>query len=285
MKPLFTIYIALITCMACAQKKNTSFTSPSHYNLNEPQQMVFPSELEEVSGITFIDGDPNRLLAQQDEQGHVYYLRAGDKSAKHVKFAGKGDYEDIAISGSHVILLRSDGSFFTFPLQEQYDTEITAVVSEKILPKGEYESLAVSSTNNNVYVLCKQCNVDKKTTQTTGYILKLKADGQVIKEGSYSIDNEEISKYVKLKGKAFRPSALTRNQKTNEWYIVSSINKLLVIVGDDWKVKEAHSLNPKLFNQPEGIAFDRDNNLYISNEAGDTGEATLLKFDYKEKGV
>lgn len=281
MKSLFTLYIALIACAACAQKKDPSFTSPSHYNLNEPQQMEFPPELEEVSGITFVNGDSNRLLAQQDEQGHVYYLKAGDKSTKYVKFAGKGDYEDIAVSNDRIVLLRSDGSFFSFPLQELYEAEIDAMVSEKILPKGEYESLAASITNSRLYVLCKQCSVDKKTSQTTGYILKLESGGQIIKEGSFSIDNEEISKYVKLKGKAFRPSALTRNEKTNEWYIVSSINKLLLIADHDWKVKEAHLLNPKLFNQPEGIAFDKDNNLYISNEAGDSGRATLLKFNYK----
>lgn len=282
MRPLFTVYIALIACMACAQKKDALFTTPSHYNLNDPQQMEFPSELDEVSGITFVNGNPDKLLAQQDEKGYLYYLRPGDQSPKHVQFAGKGDYEDLAIINNHVILLRSDGSFFSFPYQEQYEKEISSVVSDDLLPKGEYESLALSNENNRLYVLCKQCDVDKKMSQTTGYQLKLEASGKLTKERSFTINNEEISKHVRLKGKAFRPSAIAKNEQTNEWYVVSSINKLLIITDQNWKVKEAHPLNPKLFNQPEGIAFDNNNNLYISNEAGGLGRAALLKFVYKK---
>ncbi|RZK63080.1 MAG: SdiA-regulated family protein, partial [Pedobacter sp.] len=36
------------------------------------------------------------------------------------------------------------------------------------------------------------------------------------------------------------------------------------------------------FNQPEGIAFDRDNNLYISNEGGDLSAGNILMFKLKK---
>lgn len=283
MRALFTVYIAMIAWGACAQKKEAPFTSPANYSFNRPERIELPAELKEVSGITFLNGDPNTLFAQQDEQGHLYYLRPGDQSVQYIKFAGKGDYEDLAISNEHFILLRSDGSFFSFPLEQPYGANSSSVISEKVLPKGEYESLATSTANNRLYVLCKQCNIDKKATHTTGYVIKLEINGKLTKTESFTIDNKQINDHAKLKGKAFRPSALAKNERTNEWYILSSINKLLVIADNNWKVKEAHILDPKLFNQPEGMAFDKDNNLYISNEAGDTEKATLLKFVYKNQ--
>jgi uncharacterized protein YjiK len=39
-------------------------------------------------------------------------------------------------------------------------------------------------------------------------------------------------------------------------------------------------LNPSLFKQPEGLAFDRRGNMYISNE-GAGGDANVLLFNYK----
>ena len=43
---------------------------------------------------------------------------------------------------------------------------------------------------------------------------------------------------------------------------------MLVMADENWKVKSVYPLNPSLFVQPEGIAFDRQQNLYISNERG-----------------
>ncbi|RZK46858.1 MAG: SdiA-regulated family protein, partial [Pedobacter sp.] len=36
------------------------------------------------------------------------------------------------------------------------------------------------------------------------------------------------------------------------------------------------------FNQPEGIAFDKDGNLFISNEGSETQTGNILRFDYKK---
>ena len=41
-----------------------------------------------------------------------------------------------------------------------------------------------------------------------------------------------------------------------------------------------YALDPELFKQPEGLAFDRRGNMYISNEGG-KGDANVLLFPYK----
>lgn len=283
MKSLFTLYIALFTCFACAQKKEKAYDSPHGYNLNNPEKFTLSEDLQEISGITFEKGNPSMLFAQQDEDGKLFYFKPGDKNTQSVTFGKKGDYEDLAIINNIVVMLRSDGSLFSFAMQDVKKQTVSAKHWKDLIPKGEYESLAATDQDSLLYVLCKQCNIDKKTSQTTGYLLKI-ADGNISKEDSFNIDNESIDKIYDLKGKAFRPSALTKNITTDEWFILSSVNKLLVVTDHQWKIKAAYPLNPKLFNQPEGITFDSNNNLYISNEAGDkTGTATLLKFNFNGK--
>jgi uncharacterized protein YjiK len=113
----------------------------------------------------------------------------------------------------------------------------------------------------------------------TGYILELSKDGDVSNKGEFKIDEKQIDQFSSLQGKQFRPSALTKNKRTNQWYILSSINKMLVVTNDNWEVMGSYPLDPLLFNQPEAIAFDDAGNLYIGNEAGDkANKATLLKF-------
>ena len=78
----------------------------------------------------------------------------------------------------------------------------------------------------------------------------------------------------------FHPSCVARHPLTREWYIISSVNKVLIVLDERWKVKGMYALDPELFKQPEGLAFDRRGNMYISNEGG-KGNANVLLFPYK----
>ncbi len=64
-------------------------------------------------------------------------------------------------------------------------------------------------------------------------------------------------------------------------YIVASVGKLLVIASKIGEVEEVFRLDPVLYNQPEGLTFAPNGDLYISNEGGE-GIATILKFIYKK---
>jgi uncharacterized protein YjiK len=66
---------------------------------------------------------------------------------------------------------------------------------------------------------------------------------------------------------------------TSEWFIISAVNKLLVVTDDKWKIKETCLLSSNIFNQPEGITFDSTGTLYISNEGDDLSEGNILKFE------
>ena len=276
---IIMILVGLFFFSACAQTPK-SYKSPKGYDLNNGQRTILPYALHELSGIAFPKESADFIFANEDENGKVYFFPPDDPTLQEIKFGGPGDYEGIAISNGYVIVLESKGTIHTFPYDDFRQVRTTDIkIGKKLIPKEEYESLAAVSADSLLYILCKQCGVDKKSPFVTGYILGLSREGKVSNKGEFKIDEGQIDGLSSLKGKRFRPSALTLNTRTNEWYILSSINKMLVTANEKWQITGAYPLDPSLFNQPEAIAFDHNGNLYIGNEGGDKmGNGTLLKF-------
>ncbi len=274
------ILLLTVAFSACAQTRE-SFESPVGYDLNKPVKYKMPEDLFEISGIAFHEGKADVLYAEQDEDGKIFSLKPGDATAGHVKFAGHGDYEDIAIINNYVIMMRSDGVFYTIPFGEVQQGKAETVKELKgLIPAGEYEGMAANYTADEVYVICKHCGADKKTGGVTGYILKLDATGSLSLDKTFKINTNKIAALSGSKKIRFKPSALTFNKHSKEWFLLSSVNKMLVVTDTAWNIKQVYNLNPALFNQPEGITFDIDNNLYISNEGGNTKYGTVLKFPF-----
>jgi SdiA-regulated len=276
--PVFLIAILLLlTGTRCTHRKKT--VSPSEYDLAKPTVFTMPSVLDEISGIAFKNGDPDTVYAEQDEEGKVFYFHPGDKDVQHTKFSKKGDYEDIAVYNGYIIMLRSDGVFFTFPLSDIYNKDAAHVnEQEGLLPQGEYESLFADESSKTLYVLCKNCGNDKVDQTIPGYTLQLDVNGKLRQKDTFSIDEKMIATLAGEKKIRFKPSALAKNPLTDEWYIVSSVNKMLLVTTSKWQPIKTYKLNPALFTQPEGIAFDKNGDLYISNETGEGYNGTILKF-------
>ena len=271
---------AVLLGISCTNKPEV-IANPKGYDLGKPVKYNMHINLTEISGIAFRHGKSDSLYAEEDENGNVYYLKLGDKKVNESRFAKSGDYEDIAISNNYVIILRSDGTLFTFPFNQVRNKEIPGVKKIKdVIPAGEYEGMYADEKTNRLYILCKNCDGDKGKV-SSGYILQLQNDGTVKSAGGFSINVKAVEQLLTGKKKGgFRPSALAKNLNTNEWYILSSVNKVLVVTDASWDVKNVYPLNPKLFNQPEGIAFDDHNNLYISNEGDLVTAGNVLKFNY-----
>lgn len=283
MNKILTAVLSLMAFSACS-KSEKKFESPAGYDFNTPVKYTMPDELAEISGIAFYPGQKDLMYAIQDEDGKFFYWKNGhSKPVTAVDFGKQGDYEDLGITNNFAIILRSDGNLFIFPVQEAREGAVKTVKEWKsLVPAGEYEGLYADHESNDLYILCKNCSADKKTASVSGYILHLDEQGTPALTRNFKINTEEMQQ-GKGKGKgALRPSALTYNKQTQEWYVLSSVQKKLIIADKAWKTKQVVSLNPALFPQPEGIAFDIDNNLYISNEAGTTASGTVLKFVYKK---
>ncbi len=266
--------------MACIDKP--AVKNPPGYDLTKPVKYIMPDALLEISGIALYHGRADSIYAQQDEDGHIYYLKPGDKKAAYSKFAGHGDYEDIAIMGDQVYLLRSDGVIYTFPFKQVRSGKTAGVKEFKgLLPAGEYEGMYADEKSRQLYVLCKACKGDNDKKIGVGYIFSASKANDLKPTGSFSINVKDIEAQLGKSKINFRPSALAKNIRTNEWYILSSVNKALIVTDATWQVKAAYPLSSSLFIQPEGIAFDNQNNLYISNEGDKLSPGTILKFTYK----
>lgn len=300
------LYIMAFWFCGCGNSQ-PSYTSPKGYDLTRPVIYQMPDDLVEISGVALYQGNSDLIFAEQDEKGKLYWLRPADNKANSITFGKDGDFEDLAITDHQVIMLRSDGVLFSFPLRQNGEFDDAALKSQVkkwkdlILP-GEYESLYADVAGQKLYVLCKDCPVDRHQPRVSGYILSMKqelADGEngglVLSDlqpiGDFAIDTRQIevklagspktpAKTKKVAGLRFKPSALSWNGRTKQWFVLSSVNKMLVITDANWQVQEVHLLKPSLFGQPEGMTFDKENNLYISNEGSPPKKGTILKFAF-----
>ncbi|KIO78756.1 SdiA-regulated family protein [Pedobacter lusitanus] len=278
---IFPVLI-LIGFYACKPAKQ-SYTSPKGYDFNHPEKFTMPESLHEISGIAFYKGKSDTVYSIQDEEGRLFRQAWGNKKQKHAVFAKKGDYEDLAILNETFIILRSDGTLYTFPFSEATKDKVANIKEwNDILPDGEYESIYADQQTNQVYLLCKNCKEDKKEKTMSGSIFTYNpAKKELIASGNFSMDlTPLIDKGLILKT-GLKASALTRDPHSGDWYILSSVNKLLVVASPDWKVKGVHRLNSSIFIQPEGLAFDNQMNLYISNEGDELSSGNILKFARK----
>jgi len=275
----------------CRERPAFQGDSPPGYNLNKPtQKFLLGDALHEISGLALLNGNSDTLYAIEDENGRLFYFHPGDGKYPSVKFGKKGDFEDLSIlPGNEMAVLRSDGSLYTFPLSLPKDGSSPAggVLKdqvreyEQILPAGEYEGLATDE-DGSLIALCKNCPADDQRDDVSAYTLRKDANGQLAVTNHFmiTVSKEAAGRSSKRKAK-FHPSCLARHPLTHEWYIISSVNKILLVLDGQWKVKETYRLDPTLFKQPEGLAFDKKGNLYISNEGGE-GTANLLLFSYRQ---
>ena len=252
--------------------------SATGYDLSTPKKFIMSESLHEISGITFWRGNPDTLYAIEDEDGKLFSFHLGDGRFPHRKFGKKGDYEDVTIlDDKEFVVLRSDGSLFVFPVGGGMG-EKDVRKYEHILPAGEYEGLY--GDGNRLIALCKNCPDDDQRDDVSAYVLRYNDKHALAVTDHFRIDISGVKLKSIHKKARFHPSAIARHPITHDWYILSSVNKILLVLDDKWNIKASYPLPPTLYKQPEGLAFDKKGNMYISNEGGE-GNANVLFLAYR----
>lgn len=227
------------------------------------QKWNMPSVLKEVSGIAYMDGD--RFACIQDEQGIIYiYNTATGKIEKEIPFAAAGDFEDITLVGETAWVVRADGKLFEVDVKSgkaaQHNTLLTV--------EHNVEGLAYDKASNRLLLAIKDeepGGADYKGIY--GFDLATK---KLAKDPVYKIDlahdlfAEGKGKKGK-KGKAVKPSAIGIHPSTGEIYVTDGPKSRLLIMDSKGEIKNLVELG-KAFEQPEGLAFGPQGELYISNE-------------------
>lgn len=250
------IFSWLISACSFGEKKEQL----ASFDLTNPSQTFeLPKELDEISGISYME--EGMLAAVQDEKGFIYiYDTKNRKIEDRFGFSKNADYEDVVYHKGVFYVLRSDGTIYEY--KEGNTREFDTFLDEK----SDCEGLALDEGKNQLLIACKgkTQGVDRKKFRAVY---------------GFDLGNKELTKdplfLVEIK-EHFKPSGLGINPKTNEIYLISS-QGLLWMLDKDGKEKQTFNLNRNLFRQPEGITFSPNGELYISNE-GKKGTATILFF-------
>jgi len=268
----------LLFFSACSQKKHIiSYPSLPDYNLTDPIMIQLKTNLDEISGIAYYPKDTS-LFAVDDEEGVLYkiYIRKQVK-VKQWKFSGDGDYEDIVLHDSTFYVLKSNGDVkaFTFISKDSLQLQDYAF---PLAGNNNFETLYYDSHLHKLIILCKDCELDGKKTNSA---YTFDPDNRTFSDSPfYTINTDDIAEELGMDKIKFRPSAAAVHPMTKDVYIISSVNKILVIASYSGKIKDVYELDPKLFKKPEGITFTAAGDLLVSNESAGLGAPNILIFKY-----
>ncbi|MEP6512702.1 MAG: hypothetical protein ABJA79_02450 [Parafilimonas sp.] len=271
----FSLFIISIIS-GCTQPNE--YPVPAEYDLNHPVKIEMPIDLDEISGIIYYPKD-TAIFAEGDEAGILYKIFPNRHTEfQKWKFGKNADYEDLQLVDSTFYILSSKGNLAAIKF---YSPDSLNVVGFEFPEKGnEFESLYFDKAQNKLIMLCKNCKDDKKSA-VSSWAFNLST--QLFERGALIIDPKDLGKKENGKKFKFKPSATAINPLTNELFIISSVNKMLVIATATGEVKKVYPLNPALYKQPEGMAFTSSGDLLISNESAKEGPANILVFKLKRK--
>jgi len=237
------------------------------------QKWELPSILKEVSGIALIDN--NRIACIQDEAGLIFiYNLMSSKIEKKIEFGNSGDYEGIALVGSTAYVLRSDGSIFEV---NNFENHKASSIKYKISLKGNYdfEGLCYDKKNNRLLLNIKDMDKDEFKP-----IFAFDLDTKKFRsEPVFSINfNDPIFDILEVKksNKLLRPTEIGIHPKTGDIYILEAKNPKLLILDSLGNPLKLYVFKEEQFNQAEGMGFNKDGKLYISNE-GDHEPGNILQ--------
>ena len=280
-KGKFYIGLFLLLVVSCTTKSSTNiYSTIPGYDITKPTTIKLRGELDEISGLYFYKKDSS-VFSIIDEAGYLYKIFLRKKiDIQKWKFSKNGDYEDLSVFDSTFYALKSNGDltafkFFSLDSIQEYKFE------SPVVGKNEFEGMFYDSASQQMVLLCKDCEADKKKSLSA---YSFNVITQTFNDSPYFVlDVERISENLGTGKMKFKPSGIAVHPITKQLYIISSVNKALVIAEPDGKIKEAYQLDPAIFKQPEGITFTPWGDMLISNEAAEVGSPNILIFKYKKK--
>lgn len=314
MKSMIQILFPILSLLACQPTASNNESAkiivqrdslnqpvfhPFGYHLQEPDEtFALPYELEEISGLT-ISADGKYLLAVNDELGIIYYInKTTGEVEKKIEFRDEGDYEGIEVVGDKIYVVKSNGNIYEV-LNAEKENQETIKHKFFLTKANDLEALGFDKKHNRLLLGCKGMAGagDKFQLKKAIYAFDL-GTNQLQETPIYTIELNRIHQYLETDHLAqnleklweffdpghselgFSPSAIAVHPITDEIYITSSVGKLLLILNRQGKVLHIEKLKKKVHAQPEGLCFDEDGTMYISNE-GKGGEGRICRFRYK----
>jgi uncharacterized protein YjiK len=267
------------------------------YRLNSPDSDIkLPAILEEISGLSWCsDGS---FACVQDEKAIIFKVKPGKKlKISEHKFGKDGDFEDLAIVGKTAYVLRNDGRIYRVKDFKKDDPKVKKYKTG-LSKKNDTEGMEYDASSNSLLIACKSSpnleggedhkgfrvvyrfDLDTKSLDKEPFLrIDLKNLNNYRDRSSFTRMSEKLARSLGLveSETSFKPSGISVHPGTGNFYLISSVGKLLVVIDRNGKVIDIHDLDERLFRQPEGICFSPSGEMYISNE-GQGGKGYILKF-------
>jgi uncharacterized protein YjiK len=275
---VLVLMLCIVSCSDQPKKEETDVApvesadiADAGYDFNRAEVVSLKKKLREISGIAVLE--EGKLAAVQDESGVIYVLdEKSGEVLETIDFAGKGDYEDIAVTSDYFFMLESSGIVYRVPRKDETAVESYALGGKK---KKEFESLYPDG--DKLVLVCKTCGHDDKSKEAYCFDLK-----KLEFESSTCLTIELNAVLRKMPaGTLLKPSAAAINSVDGKLYVLCSVGKSLLRCTREGIVEQIIPLDEKLFRQPEGICFKADGTLFISNEGAGL-DATIVKIAFNK---
>ncbi len=269
-------------------------TQASYLPLQPDAVLALPKILAEISGHVMLSDSV--IAAIQDEKGTLYLIdaRTGDVVSEHI-FAGKGDYEDVALTPEGLYVLRSDGTLFYLSTWAAPRLEAPKIETD-LSSKCDAEGLEYDPTDNHLLIACKdQPGAGLKGVRAV-YAFSLTSQ-RLDPSPRYMISIEKVASAMlhvaadaptavlveTLNLEEFKPSALAFHPLNDQLYVVSSSPPAIAVLARDGSLLGAERLPEELLPQPEGIAFLPNGDMILSTEAGSGMPGRLVFYRYLQR--
>lgn len=232
-----------------------------------------PKELNEISGITFIDD--HTLACVQDEKGIIflYDLDKSEVSGK-IPFAGKGDYEGIAIANETAYVITGDGilyevaDFLSDPKVSSWNLDLPG--------NEESEAICYDPEGKRLLLAFKNHQKDQTNPGLFSFDLQTKTliDSALVQMEFRNADvrKKDRSEYKKL----WQPADLAiANGKI---YVIDAINAHLMRFSKEGELESLTSIDRKQIRHPEGIAINKEGFIFLCNDANNDGKGKIVKW-------
>ncbi|MBC6411036.1 MAG: SdiA-regulated domain-containing protein [Ekhidna sp.] len=256
-----------------------------YYELKQPEKKYFlPYILEEISGIGWKEG--NILFAVDDETGKVFEYSLEKEDIIHsITFYRGDDFEGVEPVDDHLYVLRSDGDLFKIKYTVDKKARPEKIETD-LSKKNDTEGLGYDPERRWLLIACKEKpEIDDKDLDGRAFYAFDLEKKKLKKKPLFTIGLKELENFWESHTDhdydrdriKFKPSAIALHPISKNYYILSSVGKMVLITDRDGEIQASYPIAPGVLGQPEGITFASNGDMFISSE-GEGDRGYILKF-------